>query len=96
MSIDVSIGLAETSIEAIEVRPGEGVVVRINRDIYGAAAAKLESGLSAALHSSAHRIYRLCCDSAPETGGPHADGRILGAWSDCGKPEPKKGKGKGK
>ena len=72
MSIDIKIGKETIEVVAIEVRPGEGVIVRVKGDPSEAGLKDLEAELNIALRGSAHAVYRRCCDSVPRAA--HVEG----------------------
>ena len=68
----MSINIEGLTVEAIEYRPGEGLVVRVAGEPSNEALGKLSDGLAEVLRGSAYAIYRPCCDSV--RGREHAEG----------------------
>ena len=53
------------TVQAIEIRPGEGVIVRLAKDADEAALRELSDGLHDAVRGSPYAVFRACCDSSP-------------------------------
>ena len=64
----MTLKLNDLTVQAIEVRPGEGVIVRLAKDADEMALRELSDGLHDALRSSPYAIFRTCCDSSPAGG----------------------------
>jgi len=72
MSFVVVVGKDKLPVTAVELRPGEGVIFRLEGDAPVEAVRELNNGLFQALRGYPVAIFRSCCDGSPA--GAHAEG----------------------